>query len=421
MYSLIYTLTNVFATYTIYKFMRIFFPEPIASKRTEALFYLGYFIAITFIYFTVSVPAAMIISNLALFFLLTLNYESTLKQKLGAVCLIYITLMTIESLFVLFSNYYSLSMVVNSHYTSEFGIVAIRIVSFAAVLVISNFKSIKYGRTIPFSYWFCIAFIPASSLLLFVIFFNMPHISRNQAVLTTVNIFAINFLVFYLYNTVSEHSNNRLHQILLERQNEYYNRQFELMKSSLTAMNTLKHDLKNHLSAIYMLIDNDTPLAKEHLTEMMRVCSFDKWHANSGNISVDSILNFKLNEAQENGITVRLDLNIPQDADIPTFDMATILGNLLDNAIRANLSVEENRYIHIAMRFDKGRLLIKTENPYTGTLLEQGGRYLTTKQNIENHGLGMESIRNTLKKYDGIFTVSHADQIFKTQVLMYVD
>lgn len=402
--------------------MRIFFDKFAVSKKIEAISYIIYFIAITFIYFTVSIPAIMIASNLALFFMLTFNYESTLKQKLGAVVLIYITLMTIESLIVLFSNYYSLSMTINGSYSSVFGIIAIRILSFAVVIIIGNFKNIKLGKSISISYWFCIAFIPFSSLVLLIIFFNFPVITRNQALIVTTIIFAINFSSFYIYDTISRHTNNRLKEILLERQNNYYNQQFELMKVSISSMNTLKHDLKNHLSAIYTLLNGgDIIQAKDHISDMMSVCEFDKKHANSGNISIDSILNFKLNESVKNGIDVSLDLSVPLQIDIPSFDMAIILGNLLDNAIRANQTISQNRYINVTVRFDKGRLLIKIENPYDGVLIEQNGKFLTTKLDKSNHGLGMDSINNTLKKYNGILNCDYSENVFKAQILMYID
>ena len=422
MYEPIYIVTNIFATYTIYKFMRIFFNHPVTDSRIEALSYLGYFTIITTIYFAFPIPAMMITANIVLFLMLTLNYESSLKQKLGAVALIYIILMTIESIFVIFSNYYSLSMIIHGDYSSATGIIAIRLVSFIVVLIMGNFKSIKYGRVIPFSYWFCIIFMPVASLVLLVMFLNFPTIARYQALSITVIIFAMNFFVFYLYDVVSVYYNNRLHQILLEKQNNYYNRQFELTKESLSAMNTLKHDFKNHLTAIYTLLQNkEVPQAVEHLSQMMHICEFDKKYAVSGNVSIDSILNFKLNEAIKNDIVVSSDLSIPMQFDMPSFDMAVILGNLLDNAISANLALSHNRHINVTVRFDKGRLLIKIENPYEGTLREQGGKLLTIKADQMHHGIGMESVRNTLKKYDGILTIDHSDNIFRAQILMYID
>ena len=422
MYGPIYIVTNIFATYTIYKFMRIFFNHSVTNKRVETLSYLGYFTIITLIYFAFPIPAVMIVSNIVLFLMLTLNYKSSIKQKLGAVALIYIILMTIESIFVILSNYYSLSMVINGEYSSVTGIITIRLVSFIVLLVIGNFKSIKYGRIIPFSYWFCIIFMPVASLVLLVMFLNFPTIARYQALSITVIIFAMNFFVFYLYDVVSVYHNNHLHQILLEKQNNYYHRQFETMKESLLSMSTLKHDFKNHLTAIYTLLQNgEVPQAVEHLSQMMHICEHDKKYATSGNVSIDSILNFKLNEAIKNEIVVSLDLSIPIQLDMPSFDMAIILGNLLDNAICANLALSHNRYINVTVRFNKGRLLIKIENPYEGILREQDGKLLTTKIDHMHHGIGMESVRSTLKKYDGLLTVDHSDNIFRAQILMYIE
>jgi sensor histidine kinase regulating citrate/malate metabolism len=55
--------------------------------------------------------------------------------------------------------------------------------------------------------------------------------------------------------------------------------------------------------------------------------------------------------------------------------MTVILGNILDNAIKAAVKVKDNRYINLKMKYDKGRLLIQSDNPFTGKIMKRTVKY----------------------------------------------
>ena len=110
---------------------------------------------------------------------------------------------------------------------------------------------------------------------------------------------------------------------------------------------------------------------------------------------------------------------IPMELTIPVFDLAVILGNLLDNAIEAVTYVEE-RKIHIRAKYTKGRLIGEISNSYDGTLLKTPEGILSLKEDKENHGMGIKSVEMTLKKYDGVLQITHDDTKFTAKILMYL-
>ena len=101
LYNAVYIVTNIFFTYTIYKFMYIFFEERISKWFIEIFSYICYWGAITLIHQFLYVPMALMISNLFLILLITLNYRATLKVRLLSTLLIYLVLMCIEMIIVL--------------------------------------------------------------------------------------------------------------------------------------------------------------------------------------------------------------------------------------------------------------------------------------------------------------------------------
>ena len=46
---------------------------------------------------------------------------------------------------------------------------------------------------------------------------------------------------------------------------------------------------------------------------------------------------------------------------------------------------------------------------------------LTTKENNENHGIGLTSVNKVIQKYDGTMSIDYNSNIFSISILMYVD
>ncbi|WP_416529585.1 sensor histidine kinase [Clostridium botulinum] len=194
------------------------------------------------------------------------------------------------------------------------------------------------------------------------------------------------------------------------------------MKSSMKVTKAIKHDLKNHLLTVYSLLQKEkSEEALKHISDIIEVCNSQKEYVRSGNTAIDSVLNFKLQEARQKNIRICFNLNIPENIEIPSFHISIILGNLLDNAICAVDKLECNRYINFKMKYTKGRLIIKIDNPFNGEILMNGNRIVTTKLDRNNHGIGIESIKIILQKYDGSMEIQHDNNIFSVTLLLYIN
>ncbi len=79
----------------------------------------------------------------------------------------------------------------------------------------------------------------------------------------------------------------------------------------------------------------------------------------TGNIMVDSILNTKISIAEKNNIKVTADAVVSDKVAISDIDLCVIIGNLLDNAIEASMTVEneEERFIRIYIAEKNGSIL----------------------------------------------------------------
>ena len=99
--------------------------------------------------------------------------------------------------------------------------------------------------------------------------------------------------------------------------------------------------------------------------------------------------------------------------------MGVILGNLLDNAIEAASKVNGDKKINVVIYYEKNNLYININNTYNGEIIFDGNKYKTTNENKIDHGIGLSSIENALKKYDGEIEISYTESLFTVKVLMY--
>lgn len=422
-YNSIYIFSNIFMTYTIYKFMRIFYAKENTNKKViEIGSYIIYFIAITMLHIFVKIPIILLISNLGLFLMLTLNYKSSFKKRILTALLIYLTLMCIEMIIVLYTGYFKLDLLIRNDYESILGIIIIRIVSYFIVLIIGSYKNIRQGDIVPNTYWLCILIIPIGTLYLLITTFMVRGLASVTIFMSIAFVLLINFATFYLYDEISRILSEEKDKILMQQQNKYYEKQLELMRESLKSIKTIKHDLKNHMTSLYVLVEEDKKEELlEYLSGVIEVFNNKEGLASTGNTVIDSIINFKLQEAEKEKIAVNIDLNIPKELKIPSFDITIILGNLLDNALNAVKKLEKNRYIDIKIKYTKGRLILKIDNSFDGTIIKEKGKIITSHRDKNNHGLGLESVKTVLEKYNGVIEFKYDSNKFHTALLMFVE
>uniref|UniRef100_UPI0006D03984 GHKL domain-containing protein n=1 Tax=Clostridium sp. NkU-1 TaxID=1095009 RepID=UPI0006D03984 len=334
---------------------------------------------------------------------------------------IYLTLMCTEVSLILFIGYFKLPLLKQNDFDSIFGVVAMQIISYAVVLILSKCKHIKKGISIPSTYWICISVVPFASMYLMLLLLSPDNLKNSYVVIGIILILVTNFSVFYLYDKISEMFLEQSQKLLFAEQNKYYEKQLDIMKSSLEATLSIKHDMKNHLLALQSLAQNHChDELMQCLNDIITACEYQTAFSNSGNVVVDSILNFKLQEASKLNAEIFLDINLPKDLQLPAFDMATILGNLLDNAIDALMTIENRRMISVKIKYGKGQFIIKISNTFNGIVIERTNT-LFTKKDGGNHGLGIKNIKRILEKYDGSMDIEYDATTFTSILLMYVD
>lgn len=422
LYTLTYLFSQALGIYSIYKLVRAFFEECIVKRCVEVGAFVGYYVLTSSLYLIVNVPIANFVVNIISVFLLTFMYSSSIKKKLLVDVLTYIFMAGVEMLVVTLTGYISFSITQTNDYHSIFEIVVINILKYVVSMAVSGFKNIKNGNTLPVSYWVLLLVIPVSSLFMLVVIFQSDGLVIYQITLSVIAVLIINSTVFFLFDRLAKSLLEKQEKEFVEQQNKYYENQLELINVSLENSSILRHDMKNHLQAIFTDIKNGNIIeAQQHISDITDVYNSDGEIIHTGYPAIDSIVNFKLQAARKNVVKVNVSSTLPQGLNISSFDLTVIFGNLIDNALQAVSLVPENKFIDLALHYSKGMMLIKVSNPFINEIKKSGDKVITTKKDKKNHGYGLTSVKEAVEKYDGTIDIIPENNIFTVTVVLYVD
>ena len=288
-------------------------------------------------------------------------------------------------------------------------------------LIKPYFHFLRYNKNLKNIYLITLTLIPLFIGFIVRVAYN---IERNQNVIGNIILFIfimntafiINFIIVVLYlNYNQEIVTNAKFKI------NYYDELMIQFKKHIDEVKKLRHDFKNHILVMSVLIKDKR---YEELSNYIKKMFYEEQIVISrliitGNPAMDVIINNKLNKSIMLNIKVHTNIYVSQGLKIDEFELVVVLGNILDNAIEATCKLEESmRYIKIFIRYyDKKTLTISVSNTYDGK-----NRFLeskTSKEDKENHGIGLRNVKEVMKRNNGFFEIYCDDKFFKVKVMFY--
>ena len=134
---------------------------------------------------------------------------------------------------------------------------------------------------------------------------------------------------------------------LLWQQNQAYRAEFDRMRQWERQLCALRHDMKNHLSVLrtYAALGQTEKL--EQYLDRLGQPLIPPGFVHTGNPEIDSMLNYKLEQAERAGAKLELDVRLPEGFAADVFDLTIILGNLLDNALEGLKKAGPRRFSYV--------------------------------------------------------------------------
>ena len=261
----------------------------------------------------------------------------------------------------------------------------------------------------------------AVTITMFVIISSVAFIDiRNKyinsyvSVLFFVMMLILLMIIFLGTFKLAEYYENQHQLKLITLKNQMLEQSMSETEQTFMLWKISMHDFKHKIMNLMMLADNnDIEGIKQYLEAENELLGKKLFYYKTGNDTVDTILNIKQKIAEKNGITFVINAEIPENCNIASADFASILGNLLDNAIEAS-EKEEEPFIEVNIKPVKKYLIVNILNKYTGSKDYSE----TTKNEKHLHGIGIHSVKQTVKKYSGEFHTDILNEIFNVKIMI---
>lgn len=299
------------------------------------------------------------------------------------------------------------------------------------VVVVKVLQRIFRNIDVVYSKWTSdlkiLLLLMGSLFLAYCIFYSQYEMGIRgfywRTIISIMILLSINVIMFNIFVKLSEN-------LELKRKASIYEKEFVLLEQHMHERENLmkefrvkRHDLKHQMLNLLMLLqDKDYEKLEEDIERLAELDSLNGlFLVNTENSIIDAFVNSKYAFAREHGIKFNAKMNIPAELPFAGEDISVILGNALDNAMEACLRGEvDNPYVNLNMSYDQGNLVIIVENSFDGFLKkERKGGWGTRKNNSQQHGIGIQSIRNVIRKYHGYYHVDIKEKVYHLEMILY--
>lgn len=287
-------------------------------------------------------------------------------------------------------------------------------------------KISKNTKHFPFSLYYNILPLPLASLpvllLLFDCCYRIPEKSLqiialiSSAFLILANIFVFNLIekhTDYLSTKNQLNFTKRHIDYQIQHYKELYQYQYEIRK--------YQHDTKNRLIGLLALLEDksyeDAILAVKKELDLINDNTNNV--VNSNNPILDAVLLSKIKTASNYQIKIEPKITIGEPLNVDAIDLSILIGNAIDNAIEASQQVSSiilNPTIKIKILSLVEQISIEITNPVKENV--NTSKLKSNKNNKYFHGLGIQSMRSIVSKYNGEIFFSCQDYQFNVNIIL---
>lgn len=244
-----------------------------------------------------------------------------------------------------------------------------------------------------------------------IFLFQETYHSYLFSLITLLNIFSF-YIYLKIYIYIQDIALSDAQKIIYEKQFQIQKEHQYIQKENYKILEEISHIILQQLKS-----QNIETLDSQYINELIqKQISFNQTHFCENKI-VDAILYNKSIIAKEYHIPFDVHVSLDNQLTIEPIDLISLYTNLLDNAIEASqLLNEEDRCIEINSRCHESYLIIHISNHIFKNQINH--HFQTTKSDKNNHGLGMQIIKNVIKKYDGMMDIQTTDTTFQINITL---
>lgn len=211
----------------------------------------------------------------------------------------------------------------------------------------------------------------------------------------------------------------RYEKRILEYQRKAMEKQVAEVNEIYMTMRGWRHDYHNHLQKLSAhLLEGQIEEARKYIRDLGESLDDIKTKYQTGNVSLDAILNSKLSLAEREQIEIHCKVEIGECLTVSDIDLCILLGNLIDNAVEScqKIPAKEERFLRIYMCIRKQQIYIFVTNATNERVRKLDDEYVSKKRG--NHGHGLKRINIVVDKYGGFIKRANEPGVFATEIML---
>lgn len=369
-----------------------------------------------------SLPIVILFINISLvFFIYKFSYYINNKAALFRAGMLYAFWMLVEV-----ATNYMLGKTGSIVMPFDFivGNVISKLIMYISMHILKRYRKNNALADISFQYWVRLFFIPFVTIYVIHNTFYLTRESQRNIffLITTILMILVNYITFDVYDKLGNQLETEKKNLAYEQQIGLCIKQAAEREAAYQETRRVRHDLNGYLVDLKAAIQSQE--LREAEKKINTILEHNQIYRNeishSGNLVIDSLINYKYSLAQKEVIDMKCYVFVPEQMSYDGADLCIILGNLLDNAMEAVSNFPKGqRQIEVSVSQVKGNLSIKVQNPYKGKIRKNRNGQILTSKNELNHGIGLSSVHRSVDKYNGELLIDYENELFKVTVLLY--
>lgn len=195
-------------------------------------------------------------------------------------------------------------------------------------------------------------------------------------------------------------------------------KRYKELRNYMDETRALRHDFRQHILVISQLAVSGKLTELQNYLLQFSEGTDKNYTGYCGNIAVDAVASYYTSSAEAQNTRIEWKLNLPHELPIKESEYCVILGNLLENALKAvkNLPAKK-RYVKVISSLLSDSLIgISIDNPFMGKI--KTGKNGLPLSDSEGHGIGLMSVLNTVKRYRGTMNITEENKIFSVNIIL---
>ena len=345
-------------------------------------------------------------------FIISLGFNNNIKKNLLLSVLCYAIMFTIDIIayyIIVDDKNYNESVVIGSF---------VSVLSFYLVVILLKFIFRNKLKSEFSGQWYILLIVSVMSVALLCFIYREINLTEIAIIIISTTILVLNFLLYIFYSSMLDRYTYEQENSKLKQQMNMYEHQIRMNVANDAKLRAIRHDMKHHIREIRELTHNkDVKGIEEYINSLSEDIESGECLYNTGNAAIDGILNYYIGRFRENDIHTDIDISIPENMNIKTYDINIILGNLLDNALENAIKVS-NANVNMKIQYIACALHILIKNSYDGKIYNNGDIIMSRKKG--NHGYGIDNVRRIVNKYGGDVVIIHDEKEFSVGIIMYI-